>query len=221
MRTRGQVFIGLLWLLALAVLLTISLAWVFYPIAIEQFELTSVVALSRQELMDNFNQLMTYLLHPLKQELFMADFPVSASGAKHFADVKHLFLLAEAVFIGLAYPAVRFFFQAMRDRELIFYRQIFLGAMLFSVLIAGLGMVVGFETFFTLFHTLLFPGDSSWLFNPTTDPVILVLPAEFFLACFILFFLIYQALVGMLLLLSYRQSASDSLENRFCFIQAD
>ncbi|MDQ8821438.1 DUF1461 domain-containing protein, partial [Streptococcus ruminantium] len=34
------------------------------------------------------------------------------------------------------------------------------------VLVGLLGLSIGFDHFFTLFHFVLFPGDSTWLFDP-------------------------------------------------------
>lgn len=56
--------------------------------------------------------------------------------------------------------------------------------MLSLPLVLGLvGVFIGFEQFFTLFHQILFVGDDTWLFDPAKDPVILILPENFFLAC--------------------------------------
>ncbi|MGV3060984.1 TIGR01906 family membrane protein, partial [Streptococcus hyovaginalis] len=61
----------------------------------------------------------------------------------------------------------------------------------------ALGLAMGFNEFFTLFHQLLFPGDSPWLFNPYTDPIIWVLPETFFMHCFLLFFVLYEGLMWL------------------------
>ena len=72
------------------------------------------------------------------------------------------------------------------------------------MLIAVAGVLIGFEQFFTLFHEVLFPGDSTWLFNPATDPIIWVLPETFFFFFFILFFVAYALLFLCMLLFSRR-----------------
>ena len=43
-----------------------------------------------------------------------------------------------------------------------------------------------FNKAFAVFHKLFFPGKDNWLFDPGTDPVIRMLPAEFFRNCAIL-----------------------------------
>lgn len=189
--TRARFAATALWLVALAAVLTFLLAWLIFPWEIAELDLTLASGLSAERIKANFDQLMAYLLLPWVNPLEMVDFPVSASGAKHFVDVKRLFLLAEAVCLVLAYPALRFF----QKEALTLYRKPLLVMASLPFLVAGLGLLVGFETFFTLFHTVLFPGDSSWLFNPATDPVILILPAEFFLHCFLIFFALYEGIL--------------------------
>lgn len=43
--------------------------------------------------------------------------------------------------------------------------------------------VTDFDRAFTIFHGVFFPGKENWLFDPATDPVILLLPEEFFRRC--------------------------------------
>ena len=78
--------------------------------------------------------------------------------------------------------------------------------MLSLPLVLGLvGVFIGFEQFFTLFHQILFVGDDTWLFDPAKDPVILILPEDFFLHCFILFFVTYEILFGLFYFKSRRR----------------
>ena len=49
----------------------------------------------------------------------------------------------------------------------------------------------GFDRFFVAFHEVLFR-DNSWLFDPATDPIISVLPEQFFMHSFLIFLLIYE-----------------------------
>lgn len=192
MKNSIQIIITILWLFSLAVLGTIYSAWLFYPWEVDQLNLLLEVTIGREELLKNFHILMVYLTSPFSNVLDMPDFPSSASGLKHFADVKNLFHIAQLIFIILAYPAVRFLWKNSRANSLWLYQRHFMTAALVPFAIGFMGVMIGFDNFFTLFHNVLFPGDSSWLFNPHTDPIIQVLPAEFFLHCFILFFFLYE-----------------------------
>lgn len=195
----------LLWLLSMAILATIYLAWLAYPLAIDYFDLPKIVGLDKARILANFNHLMTYLLAPWVARLDMPDFPASASGLKHFADVKWLFQLTQGIFVLGLLPSLTHLRGFYQTKTLWKWQGQFLAALLLPLGIGIFGLLVGFERFFTLFHNVLFLGDSSWLFNPQTDPVILILPAQFFLACFVLFFGLYEGLMLSLWLLSKRQ----------------
>ncbi|MGF1372768.1 TIGR01906 family membrane protein [Streptococcus infantarius] len=196
-----------LWLLSLAVLVDIYGAWLIYPLEVDWLKLTLQVTITKADLLKNFNVLMTYLTNPLSHTLAMPDFPSSASGLKHFGDVKHLFHLAQAVFILLAYPSWHFLKNSRAEKSLFLHQRAFTLAAILPIVIAVIGLLIGFDQFFTLFHEMLFPGDSSWLFNPATDPIIWVLPEEYFMHCFIIFFVTYEALMLSLLVIARKQLA--------------
>lgn len=196
-----------LWLLSLAVLVAIYGAWLIYPLEVDWLKLTLQVTITKADLLKNFNVLMTYLTNPLSHTLAMPDFPSSASGLKHFGDVKHLFHLAQAVFILLAYPSWHFLKNSKAEKSLFLHQRAFTLAAILPIVIAVVGLLIGFDQFFTLFHEMLFPGDSSWLFNPSTDPIIWVLPEEYFMHCFIIFFVTYEALMLSLLVIARKQLA--------------
>lgn len=205
MKHRWQIGFTLLWLLALSILATIYLAWLAYPLVIDYFDLEQWSGLSKSVISANFNHLMTYLLSPFHTQLAMPDFPSSASGLKHFADVKVLFQITQGIFVVLAIPSYLFLKNDYQKKLLWKTQRVWFGALISPLVIALFGVLIGFERFFVLFHTVLFPGDSSWLFHPDHDPIILVLPASFFLACFVLFFIIYEGLLVTMWLLSKKQ----------------
>ena len=59
-------------------------------------------------------------------------------------------------------------------------------------------MGISFQQFFVLFHKILFR-NNDWIFDPTKDPIIDALPDDFFLACFVLFFVLF--IISMLALI--------------------
>ncbi|MFS9156297.1 TIGR01906 family membrane protein [Streptococcus infantis] len=209
MKTKFTFVGSILFLLSLAILLTIYLAWLIYPQEISWLNLTNRVHLQPQTIQHNFNDLMDYLTNPLNQALEMPDFPSSASGIHHFAVVKGLFHLAQGVALVTLPIFYLFWKQVIQKGFLSLYRRGIL-IMLSLPLVLGLfGVLVGFEQFFTLFHQILFVGDDTWLFDPAFDPVILILPEEFFLHCFLLFFCIYELLFGFFCFKSRRVYQSE------------
>lgn len=54
---------------------------------------------------------------------------------------------------------------------------------LWLFLLIALLAALDFDGAFTVFHSIFFPGKDNWLFDPVTDPVILILPEAFFRNC--------------------------------------
>ena len=202
MRDKVRFSASVLCLLAVAILLTIYLAWLLYPMEISYFNLPDKVYLKSETIQYNFNILMNYLTNPFSQKLAMPDFRSSAAGLHHFQAVKYLFHLAQAVFL-LTLPALILFIQkVVRKGFLALYqRSLFILSVLPFVMICLAGLI-GFNSFFTLFHQVLFAGDNTWMFDPAKDPVIWILPEEFFMHAFILFALLYEGIFLTLYFLS-------------------
>ena len=82
-----------------------------------------------------------------------------------------------------------------------------------------LALLINFDVLFVLFHQVFFNNDA-WLFNPATDPIILALPAEFFMHSFLLAFgLIEVLLVIGYFTTKYRISAPSRWLKRLWFIR--
>ncbi|MGT2715380.1 TIGR01906 family membrane protein [Streptococcus respiraculi] len=199
MKTKFSVVASLFFLLSVSVVATIYLAWLFYPLEIKWLGLEQVVYMKSADISYNFNILLRYLTLPWDQTLSMPNFPSSADGLHHFQQVKWLFHLAQAVVLVSLPGFLSFWKNVVKKGYGSLYRPVFLTAAVLPIVIGIFGVIIGFDSFFTLFHQVLFAGDSSWLFNPNTDSVIYILPAEFFLHCFLLFFALYEGLcLGML-----------------------
>ena len=197
---------SLLFLLSLSILLTIYLAWFLYPQEISWLHLTNRVPFQPQTIQHNFNVLMDYLTNPLNQVLKMPDFPSSASGIHHFAVVKGLFHLAQGVAIVTLPIFYLFWKQVIQKGFLSLYRRGLLIMLPLPLVLGLVGVFIGFEQFFTLFHQILFVGDDTWLFDPAKDPIILILPDDFFLHAFLLFFCLYELIFGFMYLKSRKTS---------------
>ena len=199
MKTKLTFWGSMLFFLSLSILLTIYLAWIFYPLEIEWLNLANRVYLKPETIQYNFHILMNYLTNPFSQVLEMPDFRSSAAGLHHFAAVKNLFHLVQLVAVATL-PCFYFFVKKIVKKDFLpLYRKSILTLVLLPLVIGLVGVLIGFEQFFTLFHQILFVGDDTWLFDPAKDPVILILPETFFLHAFLLFFGFYESFFGFLL----------------------
>lgn len=199
-----------LWLALIsgAIWATILFSLVLFPLFIHFDHLQSISGLSAGKLYANYLQLMAYLHEPWVKTLHLSDFAVSAHGAIHFSEVKNYFLFDIAVFI-LATPVAWRAYQglkAMKERWR-FVRPFTIG-MIAPIVLAGL-MAINFNAVFVTFHHVLFH-NNYWLFDPATDPIINVLPEDFFMVCFALALLCFE----VLLYLGIRQGRRDAKEGR-------
>ena len=194
----------MLFLLSLSILLTIYLAWIFYPLEIQWLNLTDRVYLKPETIQYNFHILMNYLTNPFYQVLQMPEFRSSEAGLHHFAVVKNLFHLVQ--FLTLLTLPIFYYFvkRVIKKGFLSLFSKALLALVSLPLLIGLGGVLIGFDQFFTLFHQILFVGDDTWLFDPAKDPVILILPETFFLHAFLLFFSLYESFFGCLYLKSRR-----------------
>lgn len=186
---RDKVIFGfsILWIIALSVTLTIFLAIPLFFGEIFWYQLTDLVQMTAGKIWHNFLILMNYLINPLETKLSMPDFPSSASGLHHFSEVKNLFMLVFFLTIILIPFIIRFI---KENLSLVFHNALRV-VMLFPLAIGVIAWLIGFDQFFVAFHEVLFR-DNSWLFDPATDPIISVLPEQFFMHSFLIFLLIYE-----------------------------
>lgn len=142
--------------------------------------------MTAKRLMHNYNQMMNYLVNPFSGNFHLDDFRSSVNGRTHFADCKNLFMLNFSVFI---LSGVYIFF---RRKKRAYFNKVMLYAAIAGVILVVL-MAVDFDGFFVIFHKILFR-NNDWLFDPALDPIIDVLPDEFFAQCFALFFVMFEGL---------------------------
>ena len=193
--TAGYITVSL-FILSLSVAITINFT-PLYAFDIDYLNIPKYVGLSKEQILENYRILLTYLNIPWFLALDMPDFPSSAIGLFHFFEVKKLFMLDYLIFIFSGMGTLWFVRHLNRRREswriLPYFRR---GTLIpLAILLA---LLVSFDTLFVLFHQVFFNNDA-WLFNATTDPIILALPAEFFMHSFLLAF----GLIEVFLILGY------------------
>ena len=166
----------------------------FYYAQIGPLGLTRT-GLTEEQIRAAFDDVMDYCLG-LRSDFAAGILPFSQSGADHFADVRVLFLLDLWV-LGLSLAALigvlvlcrmkRARPQPLLGRGAGFWGAAGLGAVF--LLIGGLA-ALDFQRAFVVFHSLFFPGKTNWIFDWRTDPIILLLPEEFFRNCALLIFVL-------------------------------
>lgn len=147
----------------------------------------------------NYSVLIDYNMFWGPKTLNFPDFVMSESGVIHFAEVKRIFVIAEITSIVSAVLMIIGFSFAKKWKA---YKWLPGGIVLTLAMVAvvGFGCAFFWEKTFVLMHHLLFNNDF-WLFDPSTDPVIRILPDQVFLhlgAAIMAFMVIFMIIAGIL-----------------------
>ncbi|WP_056979260.1 TIGR01906 family membrane protein [Fructilactobacillus fructivorans] len=190
----GVFILILLFLITFSVFFIINASWLYY-VTIAFMGLAVKFHVSNGLLMENFHRMTNFIQNPFTSELKLNQFPVSSNGMVHFENVRTLTLVNNLVllitFISLLIIMFRFnYFKKMWKLQSLSE---------VTVLVIGvlaLFCVLDFQDVFIYFHEVLFK-NQDWIFNPKKDPIINVLPDQYFLMCFALFFLL--VIVGLII----------------------
>lgn len=163
----------------------------FYYAHIQAMGLPAATGLTEAQIRQAFDQMMDFCLG-LRPDFSAGVLAWSASGRDHFADVGVLFRLDLWVLaLSLAGLALLFILGRVKKvRPALaaghgpgFWAAVGLGA---AFLVIGGLAALDFDRAFVIFHALFFPGKTNWIFDWQTDPIILLLPQDFFRNCALL-----------------------------------
>lgn len=193
-----KLYVGIISILLFLITLAITLTIINVPLfkgSLWFSKSYELVGMTFSTVMDNYLELMAYLNFPWIDTLAMSDFPTSASAAFHFMEVKHLFYLNYGVLIISALISI-FIFKKLKESRNVWRLYWPFKQLRWLPIIVIILLIFNFNTIFIAFHEIAFNNDA-WLFNPATDPIILVLHESFFLLCFISVFVIIQLGIEM------------------------
>lgn len=163
----------------------------FYYMQIESLNIEEYSGADYDTIKEAYDELLDYLTVP-GNEFSTGDFPYSENGKSHFEDCKVLFDLDGIAFIiSLIGTVLMIVLNRLGVYKLWrpFGMNIAFSAGAYTLggfaVIGGLA-ALDFDTAFTVFHTLFFPGKSNWLFDWNKDAIIRILPQDFFMNCAIL-----------------------------------
>lgn len=181
-----------LFIITFSVCLTVFFKPLYY-FDIGYLNIENVVNMDVETIKKNYDILIQYQSIFYQGDLHLPDFIMSATGRIHFEEVKKIF---EAIQILCVLSAVGSFFMIknnIKEKEYDFLRL----TSLFSIaipLFIGMLVSIDFNKAFIIFHKIFFRNDF-WIFDYRTDPVIMILPQDFFMHCFIM-------IVGLVIVLS-------------------
>lgn len=199
-------YLGIVGLFAFSLSLAIFIIiWSFplFRLNLTLFNLHEFVDLSPNQIMADYRDLIAYLNFPWINDLSLTYFPMSDSARFHFYEVKQLFLFNGGILLFTAFLSILFINYLNKKHGLWQLARSFKVLQFLPVLVI-LILLFNFNQVFITFHHVFFDNDA-WLFDPSTDPIILVLNDSFFLLCFVGVFILLQVFLWLFYRLGLKQ----------------
>jgi len=206
----SDLLIGILFTLlfiSVSVVITINFRPLYYmDINVLNIEQTS--GYGKQEILDNYNALIDYSSPFYRGELTFPTFAASEAGLIHFVEVKNIFTFFYFLGAVTLIAGVCIILQKHKKKDISYLLVSSITAIVLP-LIFGLLLFMDFDKAFLVFHKLFFKNDY-WIFDPSTDPVINILPDTFFLHCalLIIFFILLGSIAFLIIYLTKRRHYS-------------
>lgn len=152
----------------------------------------------------NYDALIDYNLLGGPSELQFPTMSMSEEGRIHFEEVKDIFISMQLVSIAAAVILLIWIFVRLKNKRASFRWMKLTGIAVAAIAaIVGLAALIDWNGAFTAMHKIFFRNDY-WIFDAETDPVINILPEEFFMHCGMAIILL-AALQTAALRLAYRR----------------
>ncbi len=181
-------------IISFSVTLTLNFRPLYYA-DIQNLHIEELSGRTEEDIRQNYDALIDYNSLFNHEPLEFPTCAMSESGRIHFEEVKKIFDLFGWTLIVTLVLTVIGSVWFIRRKEWLWLR---IAGILCIVLPAFLGIMVAvnWDYVFVTFHKLVFNNDY-WLFDPTTDPIINILPDGYFMHCAIMIFAL--VIVGSLL----------------------
>lgn len=170
-----------------------------YYFDIDYLKIEEKTGMSKEEMILNYDYLIDFNMDKTKGEFHMPTIKYSENGKIHFEEVREIFRNTKKVFLLTSFISIIGVYFVVKNKDLEFLK-LTSKILFFLPIITFIPIAINFEKSFVTFHEIFFDNDY-WIFDSRLDPVINILPSEFFLHCgvLILFLIFSSSLVFMLL----------------------
>lgn len=141
--------------------------------------------LNSNQIKSTYDYLIDYTNNKQKGNFELEYLTYSPHGAEHFKEVRDLFIkMSNIMLISLIIFMIALIIKIRRFKSYSFLKYTSI-SLLVVPFIFMIPVMIDFDKLFTFLHKILF-NNNYWLFDPNLDPVINILPEEFFMHCLIL-----------------------------------
>lgn len=149
-----------------------------YYFDIDYLNISELSGLSKDNIKLNYDYLIDYNLSKDVSEFKLPTLESSPEGKIHFEEVRNIFQNINKLSKLLMIISLVGIILSIKNKNIKLLKTTSMTLIIMPVVLA-LPILLNFEKSFIIFHKLLFRNDY-WIFNPDLDPVINMLPEEFF-----------------------------------------
>ncbi|MGL6107969.1 TIGR01906 family membrane protein, partial [Romboutsia sp.] len=160
-----------------AVKFTVGFKQLYY-FDIDYLNIQQLSNLPKEEIKLNYDYLIDYNLNKEVEEFEMPTIKSSPQGKIHFEEVRDIFQGLNKIFNVCFIITLIGIIINIKNKNIKFLN-ITSKTLISLPLVLSLPIIINFEDSFIIFHKLMFSNDY-WIFDPDLDPVINMLPEQFF-----------------------------------------
>ncbi|HSQ90507.1 TIGR01906 family membrane protein [Romboutsia sp.] len=172
-----------------------------YYYDIDKLDISRLSNLSEEEIRLNYDYLIEYNLRKNEVDFEMPTIKSSPQGKIHFKEVRDIFQNLNKLFNLCFIISIIGLFVNIKNKEINFLNMISKALITIPIFLT-LPILIDFEDSFVIFHKLMFSNDY-WIFDPKLDPVITMLPEQFFFHAGLMI-LVLILISSMLIYIIYR-----------------
>ena len=189
------------------IILSVNLTLLFKPLYYMDIKILNIEEssnLNEKEIKANYDYTITYLIQNTKEEFNLPTLPSSSNGKTHFKEVKIIFdKLKAMLFFSILISIIGIILN--KGYKTISYLLTSSIILITIPIILLIPFLVDFDKIFTAFHHIFFK-NNYWLFDIKSDPIITILPQDFFFHCAIL--IVILIIINSIMLMSIYKASS-------------
>lgn len=182
-----------------------------YYFDIDYLNISELSGLSKDDIKLNYDYLIDYNLNKNVSEFELPTLKSSPEGKIHFEEVRNIFQNINKLAKLLMVVSLVGIILSVKNKNIKILKTTSITLIIMPLLLA-IPVLLNFEKSFIIFHKLLFRNDY-WIFSPDLDPVINMLPEEFFFHAGVMILMLIL-LVSILLLIMYKLRKSSKIKTR-------
>ena len=172
-----------------------------YYYDVKELNISEMSGFTEEEIKQNYDYLIDYNLNKNVGEFHLPTIKYSKEGKIHFEEVRNIFQIVKKVFYISGLISVLGVILSIKNKNIKFLNTASIMTILLPI-ITAIPLMINFNYFFIKFHETVFSNDY-WIFDPSIDPVINMLPQNVFFHIGI-FILAIILIISILLQISYK-----------------